>query len=112
MGAKQPTPPPPRPATNGPRPTSPAPPGEPAKSNELHLYSSDSPRRPGHKPKFGDQDWVIDIPLHDGRRLFLSVGKVGHDALRDVFAEEAADLKPRVFNEGFETDADPLDESW
>lgn len=55
----------------------------------LHLFSADSPRRPGTNAKKGDRDWVIDLPLHDGRTLFLSVGQAIHDGLRQMFLEES-----------------------
>lgn len=57
----------------------------------LRIYSADSPKRPGNKPSCGDEDWVIDLPLSDGRLLLLSVGKLAHDAMRDMFAEETRD---------------------
>ena len=63
----------------------------PAKKHDVRLFSADSPRRPGHEPQPGDQDWVLDLPLSDGRKLYLSVGKIGHDALVQMFTEEASD---------------------
>ena len=56
---------------------------------ELHLFSVDSPRRPGNEPFYGEHDWTVDLPLSDGRTLFLHIGKRTHDAFASIFQEEA-----------------------
>ena len=58
---------------------------------KLILYTSDSPKRPGNEPQFGDQNWTLTFPLSDGRKLYLNVGKVGHDALFSMMRQEELD---------------------
>jgi hypothetical protein len=54
---------------------------------KLILYSADSPRRPGNEPEIGQHDYTINLPLSDGRKLFIHVGEIGFNALRDMLNE-------------------------
>jgi hypothetical protein len=65
--------------------------GLPVSPDELHLYSRDCPARPGNHPQAGDSAWTLDMILHDGRKLFLHLGRVGRDCIRQILNEEYAD---------------------
>jgi hypothetical protein len=63
----------------------------PPTENELTLYADDSPARPGNTPQIGDQDWTMKIPLHNGTRLNLHMGRAGRENFIAMLAAETVD---------------------
>lgn len=63
----------------------------PPAEKEMTLYADDSPARPDNTPQIGDQDWTMKIPLHDGTRLNLHMGRDSHRNFAAMLAAEATD---------------------
>jgi hypothetical protein len=63
----------------------------PPAEQEITLYADDSPARPGNTPQIGDQDWTLKLPLHDGTRLNLHMGRASHANFTAMLAAEATD---------------------
>jgi len=63
----------------------------PPAERELTLYAYDSPARPGNTPQPSDQDWTLKIPLDDGTRLNLHMGRASHANFTAMLAAEAVD---------------------
>lgn len=57
-----------------------------------HEYKSRChPEADGKKPKVGDQQYSIDIPLEGGDTPNVRLGQGGYDAFRRVFEQMAID---------------------
>lgn len=60
----------------------------------MSIYSfrtKDHPEANGRRPQNGEQAWTIDFTLEDGGKLYVKMGKVGRQALKDMLAQEEAD---------------------
>lgn len=51
----------------------------------------DCPDANGRKPQFGDEIYTLKLPLEDGSYLFVEIGTVGRNALRDMLIQQDAD---------------------
>lgn len=61
-------------------------------SGELKFRTKDHPEANGRRPLNGDQQWTLNLPLEDGRTLFVSMGKEGRDLLFGMLIAERVEL--------------------
>lgn len=65
----------------------------------------DHPEANGRLPKAGEQAWKVWFPLVDGGKLYVHMGKEGHDNLRHVVLMEYLDDIVDSYNHERESDA-------
>lgn len=54
------------------------------------LKSKDHPTANGRQPIAGDQMWILEVPLEDGEKLTLHLGKKGRDLIFDMMLADYA----------------------
>lgn len=65
--------------------------GDPLPPADLVLRSDCHPEAGGRRAVIGDQAWAFVIPLADGRRLRLEMGRRGRDAMLAMLIDETVD---------------------
>lgn len=51
----------------------------------------DHPTANGRKPEFGDEVYTLKFPLEDGSYLFVQIGTVARNAIRDMLNQQDSD---------------------
>jgi hypothetical protein len=58
---------------------------------DIHYKTSCHPEANGAKPKVGDVEWTIHMPLENGDTLYVHMGKKGRDLLFGMMIADCQD---------------------
>lgn len=60
---------------------------EEPKPSDLVFHTSDAPEAGGRQPGNGTTAYTLSFPLDDGRTLWITMGKIGIDAVTALIAK-------------------------
>ena len=61
--------------------------------NSITFLTKDHPEANGREAQPGEEEYMLNFPLEDGRVLYIKMGRIGHEALFEVLSKMHAELE-------------------